>query len=89
MILDDSVSAVDVKTEETILENIQRQRKGKTTLVIASRVSTVSHLDKILVLNNGEVEAFDTPQRLEEISPTYKKMVYLQKLEREVEGGEA
>lgn len=89
MILDDSVSAVDVKTEETILENIQRQRKGKTTLVIASRVSTVSHLDKILVLDKGEVEAFDTPQRLEEISPTYKKMVYLQKLEREVEGGEA
>ena len=89
MILDDSVSAVDVKTEETILENIQRQRKGKTTLVIASRVSTVSHLDKILVLDNGEVEAFDTPQRLEEISSTYKKMVYLQKLEREVEGGEA
>ena len=89
MILDDSVSAVDVKTEETILSNIQSQRKGKTTIVIASRVSTVSHLDKILVLNNGEVEAFDVPQRLEEISPTYKKMVYLQKLEREVEGGEA
>jgi len=89
MILDDSVSAVDVKTEETILANIQNQRKGKTTLVIASRVSTVSHLDKILVLDKGEVEAFDTPQRLEEISPTYKKMVYLQKLEREVEGGEA
>ena len=89
MILDDSVSAVDVKTEETILANIQNQRKGKTTIVIASRVSTVSHLDKILVLNNGEVEAFDTPQRLEEISPTYNKMVYLQKLEREVEGGEA
>ena len=89
MILDDSVSAVDVKTEETILANIQNQRKGKTTLVIASRVSTVSHLDKILVLDKGEVEAFDTPQRLEEISPTYKRMVYLQKLEREVEGGEA
>lgn len=89
MILDDSVSAVDVKTEETILANIQSQRKGKTTIVIASRVSTVSHLDKILVLDKGEVEAYDTPQRLEEISPTYKKMVYLQKLEREVEGGEA
>ena len=48
-----------------------------------------THMDKILVLNNGEVEAFDAPDRLEEISPTYKKMVYLQKLEREVEGGEA
>lgn len=89
MILDDSVSAVDVKTEENILANIRNQRKGKTTIVIASRVSTVSHLDKILVLNNGEVEAFDTPQRLAQISPTYNKMVYLQKLEREVEGGEA
>lgn len=89
MILDDSVSAVDVKTEETILANIQNQRKGKTTIVIASRVSTVAHLDKIVVLNKGEVEAFDAPDRLEEISPTYKKMVYLQKLEREVEGGEA
>lgn len=89
MILDDSVSAVDVKTEETILANIQSERKDKTTIVIASRVSTVSHLDKILVLDKGEVEAYDTPQRLEEISPTYKKMVYLQKLEREVEGGEA
>lgn len=89
MILDDSVSAVDVKTEETILSNIQNQRKGKTTIVIASRVSTVAHLDKIVVLNKGEVEAFDAPDRLEEISPTYKKMVYLQKLEREVEGGEA
>ena len=88
MILDDSVSAVDVKTEETILKNIAQKRKGKTTIVIASRVSTVSHMDKILVLNNGEVEAYDTPSRLEEISPTYKKMVFLQKLENEVEGGE-
>ena len=89
MILDDSVSAVDVKTEENILANIQNERKGKTTIVIASRVSTVAHLDKILVLNKGEVEAFDAPQNLEELSPTYKKMVYLQKLEREVEGGKA
>lgn len=88
MILDDSVSAVDVKTEETILKNIADKRKGKTTIVIASRVSTVSHMDKILVLNNGEVEAYDTPSRLEEISPTYKKMVFLQKLENEVEGGD-
>ncbi len=88
MIMDDSVSAVDVKTEENILKNISEKRKGKTTIVIASRVSTVAHLDKILVLNNGEVEAFDTPERLNEISPTYKKMVYLQKLEREVEGGD-
>lgn len=86
LIFDDSVSAVDVKTEETILKNIKEQREGKTTLVVASRVSTVSHLDKIIVLNNGYVEAFDTPKNLLETSPTYKKMVYLQELEREVEG---
>lgn len=84
MIMDDSVSAVDVKTEETILKNIKEQRKNKTTIIIASRVSTVSHLDKILVLNNGKAEAFDTPEKLLEISPSYKKMVYLQQLESEL-----
>lgn len=84
MILDDAVSAVDVNTEETILANIAEKRKGKTTIIIASRVSTVAHLDKILVLNNGNLEAFDTPERLLEISPTYKKMVFLQQLEAEL-----
>ena len=86
MVLDDSVSAVDVKTEDTILKNIKELRKGKTTLVVASRVSTVCHLDKIIVLNDGRVEAFDTPENLLKISPTYAKMVYLQELEKEVEG---
>ena len=84
MIMDDSVSAVDMKTEETILNNINEKRKGKTTIIIASRVSTVAHMDKILVLKDGRVEAFDTPARLQEISPTYQKMVYLQKLESEL-----
>lgn len=88
LLMDDSVSAVDVKTEEAILEHIRTERAGKTTVVVASRVSTVSHFDRILVLNEGKVEAFDTPERLAEISPTYRKMVYLQQLEREVEGGE-
>ena len=89
MILDDSVSAVDVKTEETILHNIQHERSGMTTIVVASRVSTVSHFDRIIVLDDGRLEAFDTPANLLKISPTYKKMVELQKLEDEVEGGNA
>ena len=84
MIMDDAVSAVDMKTEETILNNINEKRKGKTTIIIASRVSTVSKLDKILVLKEGTVEAFDTPENLMKISPTYQKMVYLQKLESEL-----
>ncbi len=86
MILDDSVSAVDLKTEELILKNIKEQRKGKTTIVVASRVSTVSHFDRIIVLNDGKLEAFDTPINLMKNSPTYQKMVFLQKLEKEVEG---
>lgn len=84
MILDDSVSSVDIDTEEKILENISKERKGKTTIIISSRVSTVNKLDKIIVLNEGELEAFDTPSNLEKISPTYKKMVELQKLEDEI-----
>ena len=87
LIMDDSVSAVDLKTEETILHNINEKRSGKTTIMVASRVSTVSTCDKILVLNNGEVEAFDTPDNLMKISETYKKMVLLQMLEKETEGG--
>ena len=87
LILDDSVSAVDTKTEETILRNISEGRKNKTTLVVASRISTVSHLDKIIVLNEGHLEAFDTHENLLKISPTYQKMVKLQELEEEVEGG--
>ncbi len=87
MILDDSVSAVDVKTEETILANIANERKGKTTIVVASRVSTVSHLDRIIVLKDGELEAFGNHNELLKISPTYQKMVYLQQLEHEMEGG--
>ena len=87
LIMDDSVSAVDTKTEETILHNIMNGRRDRTTLVVASRVSTVSHLDKIIVLNDGYLEAFDTPANLLKISPTYQKMVKLQELEKEVEGG--
>lgn len=88
LILDDSVSAVDLKTEEKILSNLKEYRKGKTTIVVASRVSTVSHMDKIVVLNEGKLEAFDTPKNLAKTSPTYQKMVFLQKLEKEVEGGD-
>ena len=84
MILDDSVSAVDIKTEETILHNIEEKRKGKTTIIIASRISTVAKADKILVWNDGRVEAFARPQELLTISPTYQKMAYLQKLESEL-----
>ena len=83
LVFDDSVSAVDIKTEEEILNNIKNERKGKTTLVVSSRVSTVINMDKIIVLNEGEIEGFDTPENLFKTSPTYKRMVLLQQLEAE------
>ncbi|MCR5079246.1 MAG: ABC transporter ATP-binding protein/permease [Bacilli bacterium] len=83
LVMDDSVSAVDVKTEEEILNSIKEKRKGRTTILIASRVSTVSSLDKILVLKRGVVEAFGSHEELLKVSPTYQKMVMLQELEGE------
>lgn len=88
LVMDDCVSAVDVKTEERILANIASLRKGKTTLLIASRVSSVMHMDKIIVLDNGKLEGFGTHEELMKASELYRKMVHLQELEKEVEGGE-
>ncbi|NBJ75125.1 ATP-binding cassette domain-containing protein, partial [Neglecta sp. X4] len=50
LILDDSVSAVDTKTERMILQNLRSVRKGKTTLLIAHRISTIEQMDRILFL---------------------------------------
>ena len=86
LILDDSVSAVDMETEKKILENIQTERKSKTTLIIASRVSTVENLDRILVLNDGKIEGFDTHAGLLKKSPLYRKLVSVQKIEDSMEG---
>lgn len=85
LILDDSLSAVDTKTEEQLLKNLNEYRKDKTTILISSRASTVEHLDKIIVFNNGEVEAFDTHENLLKISKTYQNMVHLQTLEKELD----
>ena len=83
LILDDSVSAVDLKTEETILANIKEKRQGKTTIIIASRVSTVMELDKVIVLNKGNLEDFDTPANLKKKDGTFARMALLQELEKE------
>lgn len=82
MIMDDSLSAVDLKTEKQILTNINKFRKNKTTILISSRISTVKHLDKILVLNNGKVEGFESHDELINISPTYRHMVEIQELSK-------
>ena len=83
LILDDSLSAVDTETERIILENLKEERKGKTTLFIAHRISTVRELDKILLLDEGKVAAYGTHEELLTSSSLYRDMVELQKLEEE------
>ena len=86
LILDDSVSAVDTKTERTILSNLKATRAGKTTILIAHRISTIEAMDKILFMDEGKLIATGTHAELYETCPDYRKMVDLQKLEEE--GGE-
>lgn len=83
LILDDSVSAVDTKTEKTILENLKRERAGKTTILIAHRISTVENMDKIILVEDGSVTAVGTHNELCASCEEYAKMVKLQKLEDE------
>ena len=83
LILDDSVSAVDTKTETAILENLKATRQGKTTILIAHRISTVEKLDKILFIDDGCLVAVGTHSQLYQSCPEYRKMVDLQKLEEE------
>ena len=83
LILDDSVSAVDTKTEKNILKNLQETRKGKTTLLIAHRITTIEKMDKILFIDDGRLAAAGSHAELLESCPEYRKMVELQKLEEE------
>ena len=86
LILDDSVSAVDTKTEKIILDNLRTTRQGKTTLLIAHRISTIEQMDKVLFIDGGKIQGFDTHEKLYETNREYRKMVDLQRLEQE--GGE-
>ena len=83
LILDDSVSAVDTDTEKNILNNLRTARKGKTTVIIAHRISTVRGLDKIVLLDNGKVVDVGSHDELMSRCPDYRNMVALQALEEE------
>ena len=83
LILDDSVSAVDTKTEKNILENLKATRKGKTTILIAHRISTIEKMDMILFIDDGRLAAAGRHEELYASCPAYRKMVELQKLEEE------
>ena len=81
LILDDSVSAVDVNTEKTILSNLNNMRKGKTTILIAHRISTIENMDKIIFIDDGKIIAVGTHTELYSSCEDYRNMVNLQKLD--------
>ena len=81
LILDDAVSAVDLRTEKAILDNLRTIRKGKTTILIAHRISTVEGMDKIIFLDEGHVAAVGTHAELLASCPDYRTMVELQQVQ--------
>ena len=83
LILDDSVSAVDSDTEQKILTNINELRKGKTTIIVSSRISAVENLDHIIVLDEGKIVGYGNHKYLLEHCESYAKIVHLQELEKE------
>ena len=83
LILDDSVSAVDTKTERAILDNLRQTRQGKTTILIAHRISTIEQMDRVLFIDNGMVSGFAPHEELYASNADYRKMVDLQRLEEE------
>ena len=86
LILDDSLSAVDTDTEETILGNLRRMREGKTTIMIAHRVSTVMNADHILVLEDGVMAEYGTREELMSIpGGIFRTMAEKQQLERQLD----
>ena len=89
LILDDSVSAVDTKTEEAIISNLFKIRKNKTTIFIAHRISTVKRMDKIILLDQGELVGIGNHESLLKTSPLYQDMVKRQQLEIMVESEDA
>lgn len=85
LIMDDSVSAVDTDTEKVILKNLKENRAGKTTILIAHRISTVKSLDKIIFVDDGKVTAVGPHEELLITCPEYERMVELQRLEEEAQ----
>ncbi|WP_017470517.1 ABC transporter ATP-binding protein [Amphibacillus jilinensis] len=84
IILDDSLSAVDGKTETTIIDHLKQERAGKTTLIAAHRLSAVKHADQIIVIDKGRIIEHGTHQQLIEKGGWYKEQFDIQQMERKV-----
>ncbi|MCL2800930.1 MAG: ABC transporter ATP-binding protein/permease [Treponema sp.] len=81
LVLDDSLSAVDNETEQKILEAIWKERKGRTTIIISHRVSTLKYSDNIIVLDKGKILEQGSPQQLAADGGFYSRMAAFQRLE--------
>ncbi|MGE4572212.1 MAG: ABC transporter ATP-binding protein [Candidatus Izemoplasmatales bacterium] len=88
LIMDDSFSAVDTKTEESVISNLKKLRQGQTTIIIAHRISTIKEADQIIYLEDGEVYAKGTHDELIKSCKLYHDLVLRQQLESELEGEE-
>lgn len=84
LILDDSLSAVDTDTEEQILKNLKENRAGKTTILIAHRISTIQNADVIMVLEDGKAQEIGNHEELMQLNGIYKDMFEKQQLEAAV-----
>ncbi|HPJ24435.1 MAG TPA: hypothetical protein PK113_05935, partial [Bacillota bacterium] len=78
----------DTKTEEAILENLDKIRSNQTMIIIAHRISTIKNSDKIVLLSEGKIQAVGTHAELMEKSEEYRTIVLHQQLESELEAGE-
>ncbi|GAB2535793.1 ABC transporter ATP-binding protein [Gracilibacillus alcaliphilus] len=81
LILDDSLSAVDGKTEANIIDHLKQERAGKTTIIVAHRLSAVTHADQIIVLEDGEIQEHGTHQMLMQERGWYYHQFLIQQME--------
>ncbi|MBT8265264.1 MAG: ABC transporter ATP-binding protein/permease [Bacteroidia bacterium] len=84
LLLDDCLSAVDTETEETILNNLVRISKGKTTIIVSHRISSAKNADQILVLENGRVIQEGNHEQLINVDGYYKELYLKQLSEKEI-----
>ena len=82
LILDDSTSAVDTATDAKIRKAFAKEIPGTTKIIIAQRISSIEHADKVIVMENGKVDAFDTPENLRR-----ENVIYREVYEQQMAGG--